>query len=105
MAMGLLLWSGTSIPALALICYGAGNGIWSISRGTVPMALFAPPGYAVLMGKLVTPVLMAQALAPSFGAMLIDRMGTSSTLAWLSALALLNVIGVAVLALKTWGRG
>ena len=37
-----LLWAGWALPAVALIAYGAGNGIWSIARGTLPLALFGP---------------------------------------------------------------
>ena len=50
-----LLWYGAGAPAVALIAYGAGNGIWSIARGTLPLALFGPRGYAELMGRLAMP--------------------------------------------------
>ncbi len=36
-AVGLaLLWSGLPVTAVALVCYGAGIGLESIARGTVP---------------------------------------------------------------------
>ncbi|GJE74086.1 MFS transporter [Methylorubrum suomiense] len=50
------------LVALALILYGAGNGIYSIARGTVPLALFGPERYAPLLGRLARPGLVAQAL-------------------------------------------
>ncbi len=103
MAAGLgLLWLGLPLPALALVSYGAGNGIWSIARGTVPLALFGPSGYAVMMGRLATPILVVQAVAPSVGAVLMDEVGASGTLAILSVLALGNVAGV--VALWLWSR-
>ncbi len=92
-----LLWVGLPLPALALVSYGAGNGIWSIARGTVPLALFGPSGYAVLMGRLATPILVVQAVAPSVGAVLMDEVGATGTLAALGAIALLNVAGVVAL--------
>ena len=96
-----LLWNGNTILAIALICYGAGNGLWSIARGTLPLALFGSTGYAVLMGRLAMPSLIAQSMAPSIGAVLMETFGTMTMLAVLTALAWLNVAGVAVLWLST----
>lgn len=92
-----LLWAGVGSLALALIAYGAGNGIWSIARGTLPLALFGPSGYAVLMGRLAMPTLIAQAMAPSIGAVLILRFGAETTLGVLAVLGAVNVVGVAAL--------
>ncbi len=92
-----LLASGVGALAVALVAYGAGNGIWSIARGTLPLALFGPRGYAVLMGRLAMPSLIAQAVAPSVGAGLIQRFGAVTTMGMLSVLALVNVAGVAAL--------
>ncbi len=92
-----LLWLGFPLPAVALISYGAGNGIWSIARGTVPLALFGPSGYAVLMGRLGTPILIAQAVSPSAGALLLEATGADGTMAVLCGVALLNVAGIVAL--------
>jgi hypothetical protein len=92
-----LLWAGVGLLAVALIAYGAGNGIWSIARGTLPLTLFGPGGYAVLMGRLAMPSLIAQAIAPSAGALLLQRYGAQATLAGLAGLAVLNLVGVAAL--------
>jgi hypothetical protein len=75
----LLLAMDTGWPAIALISYGAGAGIWTIARGTLPLALFGAKGYPVLMGKLATPMLTTQALAPSVGALLVDSFGVPVT--------------------------
>ena len=92
-----LLRAGVGPLAVALIAYGAGNGIWSIARGTLPLALFGPQGYAVLMGRLAMPSLIAQAIAPSVGALLMQRFGAQTTLAALAGLASINVVGVLAL--------
>jgi hypothetical protein len=59
--------------------------------------LFGPQGYAVLMGRLAMPSLIAQAMAPSAGALLLQRYEAQATLAGLAGLALLNLVGVAAL--------
>lgn len=92
-----LLWSGVGALAIAMVAYGAGNGVWSIARGTLPLALFGAHGYAVLMGRLAMPSLLAQALAPSAGALLIERLGAEATLGVLAGLAAVNLAGVAAL--------
>ena len=54
--------------AVGLIAYGAGNGIWSITRGALPLALFGPKDYPGIMGKLATRNLLVAAAAPAIGA-------------------------------------
>lgn len=93
----ILLAAGFPLLALALALYGAGNGIGSIAKGTLPLALFGPFGYASLMGRLAMPSLVAQALSPSVGAVLIERSGSGAALALLAGMAGLNIILVGLL--------
>jgi MFS family permease len=86
------LFANLPIIPLALMFYGAGIGLESIARGTLPLALFGSEGYATLMGRLAMPSLIAQAAAPSVGALLIERAGTSAALGALAGTALLNVV-------------
>lgn len=86
-----MLLAGFPILSLALVLYGAGVGIRSIARGTVPLALFGAAGYAVLMGKLGLPSMLASALAPGAAAVLLDVAGANALLAVLLGLALVNV--------------
>lgn len=92
-----LLYLGFRIPALALVLYGAGNGIWTIARGALPLALFGARDYPVLMGKLAMPSLAAQAVAPAIGAYLIDTGGPGWVFALVACLALANVGAVLAL--------
>ena len=94
----LLLLLGWKITALALIAYGAGNGISSIVRGTVPLVLFGPSRYAVLMGRLGLPILLAMAAAPAIGALLVEHGGAPLTFAVLLGAAGVNVGFVMLLA-------
>lgn len=66
-AAGLMLLAASGWPALALMLYGAGNGVFSIARGALPMALFGPERYPRIMGRLARPSLVAQAAAPPGG--------------------------------------
>ncbi|GJD75408.1 MFS transporter [Methylobacterium goesingense] len=98
-ALGMtMLAAGLPVVGLALVLYGAGNGIYSIARGTVPLALFGPERYAPLVGRLARPGLVAQALAPSLGAVVLTHAGADATYALLAVLALANV----AIALSLW---
>ena len=90
-----------SIIALAIVLYGAGNGIGSIARGTVPLALFGSDPYPVLMGRLAMPLLIAMAVSPFIGGLAFERGGAEWTLALLTAIALANVMLVALLRIMT----
>ena len=97
-AIGMLwLLTGTSLIAVAIIFYGAGNGIGSVARGTLPLALFGPERYAALMGRLALPILLAMALSPFLGALAFKAGGATLTLALLFGLAATNVMLVLVL--------
>ena len=69
------LWIGAPIIPLALALYGAGIGLESIARGTLPLAVFGPERYPVIMGRIAMPSLVAQAAAPSIGTALIAAGG------------------------------
>jgi MFS family permease len=95
------LWTALPLLPVALFFYRAGIGLESIARGTLPLALFGAAGYGTLMGRLAMPSLIAQAAAPSAGALLLERFGADGLLAALSMLALVNVTLVGALALPT----
>lgn len=98
MALGLtMLWLHFPLLALVILLYGAGYGISWIGRGTLPLALFGPVRFPRLMGKLAFPSLIVQALAPSAGALLIERTGANATIGVLTLLALVNVALIATL--------
>jgi MFS family permease len=86
------LWASLPMLAVPLVFYGAGIGLESIARGTLPLVLFAGPKYAAMMGRLAMPSLIAQAAAPSVGAALLGAYGADGTLATLTAVAVVNFI-------------
>ena len=93
-----LLAGHAPLIALALIFYGAGIGIRSIVRGTLPLALFDPGIYATMMGRLAAPILLVGALSPLAAAWIIDAFGTNALLAILVALCGLDVALMAAVA-------
>ena len=93
MAIGLLLLL-VQFPMLALtiLLYGAGFGVSWVGRGTLPLALFGPKRFPLLMGKLAFPTLITLALAPSLGALLIEDLGANTTIGVLTIIALINLV-------------
>jgi MFS family permease len=68
---------GAPAAAAFVIFYGAGNGLLTIARGTVPLAVFGPHGYGERTGLLGAPARAAQAFAPLLFGLLLDAMGPS----------------------------
>jgi hypothetical protein len=96
--LGLLaLWSGGPIIRLAIVLYGAGVGLESIARGTLPLAVFGAVRYPIIMGQIAMPNLFTQAAAPAIGAALLAAAGLDAALALFAALALCNVLVAATL--------
>jgi len=94
------------VPAsAALIAYGAGNGLWSIARGALPMALFGPDLYAQTMGRLARPMLLSAAAAPSVGAFLIAALGADGALVALAVAAAAPCLATLVLAASVRREG
>jgi predicted MFS family arabinose efflux permease len=92
-----LLLFGSLLAGLGLVLYGAGGGIRSIVRGTLPLILFGSEGYATLMGRLAFPSLVAQSASPAIGAALLYGVGAQSTILIMTSVAIINVIAVAVM--------
>jgi predicted MFS family arabinose efflux permease len=65
---------GAASGAFAIF-FGLGNGILTIARGTLPLAIFGPKNYGYRLGLIGAPARMAQALAPLAFGFLIDAMG------------------------------
>jgi predicted MFS family arabinose efflux permease len=70
--LGLVGGGAASVFALF---YGSGNGILTIARGTLPLAIFGPENYGYRLGIIGAPARMAQAAAPLLFGLLIEVMG------------------------------
>jgi MFS family permease len=75
--LGAVLFAIFGAPAAVLfaVLYGAGNGLLTIARGTVPLAVFGPEGYGERTGLLGAPARAAQAFAPLLFGLLLDAIG------------------------------
>jgi len=70
----LLLLGGPYAATAFALLYGMSNGIMTVNRGTLPLALFGTEGYARMLGWLAVPVLLAQATAPTLTAPLVSTL-------------------------------
>lgn len=68
------LFGGGAAAAFALL-HGAGNGILTIARGTLPLAIFGPENYGYRLGLIGAPSRICQALAPLGFGLLIEPLG------------------------------
>jgi len=74
----LLLLTGTgSLPMVVAftLLVGASEGVMTIVRGAVPLALFGAKGYGAVLGAIATPVLVVNAASPTAFAWIVDRWG------------------------------
>ena len=77
--------------------HGAGNGLLTIAKGTLPLAIFGPIGYGHRSGALGAPARAAQAASPLIFGVLIDHLGATA----LVISAGLCLSAVALLVLRT----
>lgn len=89
------LVGGPAASAFAIF-HGTGNGILTIARGTLPLAIFGPQNYGYRLGIIGAPARMAQAAAPLAFGLLIDVMG-SRVLMVSSALSLSALLALFLL--------
>jgi hypothetical protein len=87
-----LLLAGPVAALPFALAYGISNGILTISRGAVPLALFGAEGYAVLMGRLAMPVLLAQAVAPTLATPLVEGLPAMHVFGLAGAMALVALL-------------
>ncbi len=89
-----ILAVGFTVPGiiLAAALYGMGDGIKTIARGTLPLALFGHKGYGARLGWINSASMAANASAPFAFAYLTQEFG-----GWISFAAMTVILGVAIL--------
>jgi hypothetical protein len=83
LGVGVLLVVGPVAAPLFAALHGAGNGILTIAKGTLPLALFGAHAYGERQGWLMMPARIAQALAPFAFGLALAAWGARAL--WLSA--------------------
>jgi MFS family permease len=97
--LGAVALAVAGVPAAIpfVLLHGGGNGMLTIARGTLPLALFGAAGYGMRTGLLAAPARILQGAAPVVFGLVLDRLGPraalllSGTLTGLSFLALLRL--------------
>lgn len=92
----LLLFSPT-IAAIGVVLFGLGNGLRSILRGTLPLWIYRPKIYATMIGKLAVMPLIAQALTPFFGGLIMQNFGINALQIILCMLAFISIFPMILL--------
>ncbi len=98
-AFALLALLGLSVATAAAfaVMFGMANGLITIARGAVPLALFGAAGYGHLMGRIAGPCLVMQAIAPLVLAFVAERTSDPAVLAVVAAFALISFIDLAAM--------
>ena len=98
-AAALLAVIGAPAAMFFTLLHGGGNGMMTIARGTLPLALFGAAGYGLRTGLLAAPARILQGGGPLLFSLVLDNKGPiyalllSGTLTSLAFLALLFVRG------------
>jgi MFS family permease len=73
---------------------GASQGVITIVRGAVPLALFGVQGYGAVLGLIATPILLVNAFSPAIFALLVDQFGWQISLYALFACSIATWIAI-----------
>jgi hypothetical protein len=76
-SFAVLLFSGGNLQAVVAftLLMGASQGVITIVRGAVPLALFGATGYGAVLGLLATPIVIVNAASPTLFALIVDAWG------------------------------
>ncbi|MSO65933.1 MAG: MFS transporter [Alphaproteobacteria bacterium] len=96
LAAGLTAFSTLAGGAFALL-YGTGNGLATIIRGTIPLALFGSAGYGQTVGRLVAPSFALSALAPLLFALVLEEGGSIAGILLAGSVSLVALAAILVL--------
>lgn len=88
-AFTLLALMGISAPLAAAfaLMFGAANGLITIARGALPLALFGADGYGRLIGRISGPWLVMQSAAPLVMAVVAEHASDAVALAFAASFA------------------
>ncbi|MBM3225054.1 MAG: MFS transporter [Candidatus Tectomicrobia bacterium] len=73
---------------------GASQGVITIVRGAVPLALFGAQGYGAVLGLIATPILLVNAFSPALFALAIDRLGQPLSLYMLLGCSIVTWVAI-----------
>jgi len=85
------------------VLLGASQGVITIVRGAVPLALFGAQGYGAVLGLIATPILLVNAFSPAAFAFLVDRFGWQISLYALAGCSVATWIAIELM--SRWYEG
>jgi MFS family permease len=80
-----------------VLLHGAGNGMLTIARGTLPLALFGPSGYGMRTGILAAPARVLQGAAPLVFGYVLDNGGPRMALLFSGVVMTLSCLTLCLL--------
>jgi len=92
------------LAAAFALLYGAGNGISTIARGTLPLVLFGHGTYGRVVGRLLAPSFVVSAAAPFAYALVIERFGERAVMYLSLAVSGAALAGALALQLRFGGH-
>jgi MFS family permease len=90
----LLATFGPIMAVPFVLLHGGGNGMLTIARGTLPLALFGPAGYGLRTGILSAPARILQGGAPLLFGLVLDRAGPLAALLLSGSLTSLSFLAL-----------
>ena len=91
-AMMWLVGLSTPVAFAFAIMFGIANGLITIARGAVPLALFGAVGYGRTIGRIAGPALIVTSIAPVVVAFIAERASDPVALATLAAFGVLSLV-------------
>jgi MFS family permease len=82
----------TVVASAFVIMMGLANGLVTIGRGAVPLALFGAAGYGRMIGRIARPSLVVQASAPLIVAFVAERTSDPVAIALAGAMILVSLV-------------
>ena len=106
LSFALALASDGDVAMLAVyaLAYGACNGLLTIARGTLPLALFDYRSYGAVVGGLLIPSFLLTAAAPVAYAQMVERYGARGAIGLSTGLAAAILACAAILRWRFIGR-
>jgi hypothetical protein len=82
---------------------GASQGVITIVRGALPLALFGTKDYGAVLGLIATPILLVNAFSPTLFALIVDQIGWHNAIYTLLGGSILTWIAIELM--SRWYEG
>lgn len=100
LALAVFIGGGFALAAglLFAVLYGMSNGLMTIAKGAVPLSLFGRQDYGLVIGTIVTPQLILNAISPTIFVFILAGLGPQWSLVLCLVFGILSLIAMIYLA-------